>query len=145
MRFASLLAAVFGILAAAAGSADFAGELASARERWAQHGSDHYRFTISDSCYCGPAVRGPVTVTVVDGEVSLRRASYLDPPVVRSPLHITIPRLFDWINEALKRYPTANFRLDFDPVDGHPMRFEHDDPAVHDDQEVIVVEDFEHL
>jgi hypothetical protein len=145
MRIAPLLAAVFGILAVATALADLAGELTSARQRWADRGSDHYRFTISNGCYCGPAARGPVTVTVVDGEVSVRRASYLDPPVVKSPLHITIPRLFDWIDDALRRYPVKNFHLEFDPIDGHPTRFEYDDPAVHDDQTAIVIEDFEHL
>jgi len=145
MRIASMLGAVFGILAVATASADFAGDLASARERWTEHGSNHYRFIISESCYCGQATRGPVTVTVVDAEVSVRRTSHLDPPVVRSPLHITIPRLFEWIEQELRQHPTANFTLEFDSFDGHPTRFKYVEPSVNDVWMTIVVEEFERL
>jgi hypothetical protein len=142
MRIALVLAGVFGALATISVSADPAAELASARERWAERGSEHYSFTISDACYCPPASRGPRSVTVVDGEVA---PSHPLEPFKVSRLQITIPLLFDRIEEALRRFPTATFHLEFDPIDGHPTRFTYDDPAIDDEQESIVVEDFNHL
>jgi hypothetical protein len=53
--------------------------------------------------------------------------------------------LFDRIAEALRRFPAAKFELEFDPVDGHPMRFAYDDPLIDDDQTDLVIEDFKHL
>ena len=145
MRVVPLMAAVIGILAATTASADLAGEVASARERWAAHGPNDYRFTISQGCYCRRVGRGPVTVTVVDGEVSLRRTSFLDPPVVRTPLHITMPQLFEWIEEELRQHPTANFNLEFDSFDGHPTRFKYVEPSVTDSWMTIVVDEFKRL
>jgi hypothetical protein len=71
-------------------------------------------------------------------------SSLLEPFKV-SHLRTTIPLLFDRIEEALRRFPTANFLLEFDPVDGHPIRFSYDDPAIDDEEMAIVVEDFKHL
>jgi hypothetical protein len=53
--------------------------------------------------------------------------------------------LFDRIENALRRFPSAIFQLTVDPVDGHPTRFEYDDPMIDDEQSVIIVRDFEHL
>lgn len=142
MRFALVLAAVFAALSAPPVYADFGEELAGARERWAARGSEHYSFTISNACSCAPASRGPRSVTVIDGEVASSHP--LEPSVV-SRLRITIPQIFDRIEDALRRFPTATFQLEFDPVDRHPTRFAYDDPAIDDDQIHIVVEDFEHL
>ena len=141
MRIALVLA-VFGALGTVSAYADPAAELASARERWAEQGSEHYRFTISNVCYCAPASRGPRSVTVVDGEVG---PSHPLEPFKVSRLRTTIPLLFDRIEEALRRFPTATFHLEFDPIDGHPTRFAYDDPAIDDEEETIVVEDFKYL
>jgi hypothetical protein len=143
MRIATWVGGVFGVLTVVPGWADFAGDLASARQRWAERGSDDYTFTISQGCYCPPASLGPITVTVIDGKVG--RRGHLDPPVARSSLSITIPFLFDRIDAALRLYPSATFHWEFDPVDGHPTRFEYDDLGIQDEQSVIIVKDFEHL
>lgn len=143
MRIATWVGGIVGVLAVAPVYADLPGELASARQRWIERGSDNYRFTISQGCYCPPASLGPITVTVVDGKVG--RRSRLDPPVAESSLSITIPLLFDRIDAALRRYPSAIFYWKFDPVDGHPMRFEYDDPGSIDEESAILVKDFEHL
>jgi hypothetical protein len=142
MRIALVLAGVFGALGAAPLSADLPEELAGARERWAERGSQHYSFWISNACFCAPANRGPLSVTVVDGAV---KASNVLEPFKVSSLRTTIPLLFDRIDEALRRFPTAKFQVEFDPVDGHPIRFSYDDPAIDDDQIAIAVEDFKHL
>jgi hypothetical protein len=142
MRIALVLAGVFSALGTTPVRADPAEELARARERWAEQGSEHYSFTISNACFCGPASSGPRSVTVVDGEVA---PSHRFEPFKVSRLRTTIPLLFDRIEEALRQSPTATFHLEFDPIDGHPTRFAHDDPAIDDDQETIVVEDFKHL
>jgi hypothetical protein len=79
---------------------------------------------------------------VVDGVV--KAPDVLEPFKVSS-LRTTIPLLFDWIDGVLRRFPRANFTWEFDPVDGHPIRFSYDDPALDDNQKAIVVEDFKHL
>jgi hypothetical protein len=142
MRSALLVAGVLGAFGAAPVFADLTEELASAQERWAELGSEHYSFWISNGCFCAPADRGPINVTVIDGQVG--SPGRLEPFKVSS-LRTTIPLLFDWIEEALRRFPTANFHLEFDPVDGHPTRFSYDDPSIEDDGMEVVVEDFKHL
>jgi hypothetical protein len=141
MRTALILAAGFGALGAFSVYADPAADLASARQRWAEQGSDHYSFTISNACFCAPASRGPRSVTVVDGEVG---PSHPLEPFKASRLRTTVPLLFERIEEALRRFPTVTFQLEFDPIDGHPTRFAYDDPAIDDDEIDIVVEDFKH-
>lgn len=79
---------------------------------------------------------------MVDGEVG---PSHPLEPFKVSRLRVTIPLLFDRIEAALQRFPAATFHLEFDPVDGHPTRFSYDDPAIDDEEESIVVEDFKHL
>jgi hypothetical protein len=78
---------------------------------------------------------------VVDGELG---PSHPLEPFKASRLRTTVPLLFERIEEALRRFPTATFQLEFDPIDGHPTRFAYDDPAIDDDQIDIVVEDFKH-
>jgi uncharacterized protein DUF6174 len=142
MRIALALAGVLGALGVAPVSADLAEDLASARERWAEHGSEHYSFTISQYCYCAPADRGPIDVIVVDGQA--RPPTSMEPFKISS-LRTTIHSLFDSIELALRRFPAANFHLELDPVDGHPIRFACDDPAIDDDQTTIIVVNFKHL
>ena len=142
MRIALLLAGVFGAFGVAPVAAGLPEELANARERWAERGSEHYSFTISNGCYCAPADRGPVTVTVVRGEAA--GPSALEPFKISS-LRITIPALFDQMDQALRRLKAAYFQFEFDPLDGHPTRIAYDDPAIDDDQWVIVVADLKHL
>ena len=88
MRNTLILAVVFGALGTVSVYADPAAELASARERWAEQGSEHYSFTISNACYCAPASSGPRSVTVVDGEAG---PSQPLEPFKASRLRTTIP------------------------------------------------------
>ncbi|NIR80601.1 MAG: hypothetical protein GWO00_20260, partial [Gemmatimonadetes bacterium] len=47
-------------------------EIARNRERWSLVGPDSYTYGLERHCFCGALARGPVRVTVVDGEVTAR-------------------------------------------------------------------------
>lgn len=94
-----------------------------ARGRWAESGPVNYEMTVERVCFCAPDWRGPVRVTVRDGQVVGR--TYLDGnrPVAtdRADLFPGVEGIFDFIGEALDENP-ARVEAEYDLRNGRPIR-----------------------
>jgi hypothetical protein len=139
----------------AATSDEWLSQLAEAKAKWSERGSDHYTFVITDGCFClHPAYVGPLKVTVRKNRAEYPiyagksgRIYYKGKTVVmQTHLRTTIPDLFMLAENLLKdRHEDSSFRLEFDPNDGHPTRIYSEDPMLSDSQTDITVESFKHL
>jgi hypothetical protein len=102
------------------GPTDLAEQLRLSRDRWAQTGLADYQYTITRGCYCPPETVGPVVVEVRAGQVVSRRyagGSAVDPRF--ADLFVTVPGLFDLIEEAISR-PAAAVSVKYHPTLGYP-------------------------
>ena len=96
-----------------------AGDLAAARQRWAEAGIDDYVMTYQQLCFCPEIV---VTVKVEDGEL-------VDTDVAGDGASggftiegQTVEDMFDEIGEAIDG-GAASVEATYDPTDGHPERY----------------------
>ncbi|MEZ5500260.1 MAG: DUF6174 domain-containing protein [Steroidobacteraceae bacterium] len=152
IRIGPLLAAlIFSASACGATTEQLLAQLNSARSLWAQRGPVSYSFVISDGCFClSPAYNGPLLVTVRPGRPirlvyigrSTRKYAKGDRVTIETHLRTDIPQLFDWIEKAIRASPAAFFTLEYDSVDGHPVKVELDDPTWEDEQTIIAIESF---
>jgi hypothetical protein len=60
------------------------------------------------------------------------RAGYTPGQAVRkrTPMRVTVPGLFEFIEKKLRRGNAAFFKVKYDDKAGYPLRFEYDDPAL---------------
>ncbi|MEP7001727.1 MAG: DUF6174 domain-containing protein [bacterium] len=121
-----------------------AGQLASARERWAANGTASYDFTISLSCFCAPNALRPVVVVVSNGVVHGRKykdtGADVTPPF--STAYSTIEGLFGIVEDARSRN-AAQLDVVYDPERGYPTRISIDYVAkAIDDEVAYTVTDF---
>jgi hypothetical protein len=117
-------------------SADGAGDLAAARQRWAAHGLEDYRFTYLRGCFCPPQYRGPFDVTVRAGEVVDVTYEGEGEPADRALAEYqTVDGLFDLIAEAYDR-DAATVSVTYDAATGRPAEvyIDYDEQVV--DEEV---------
>jgi hypothetical protein len=137
-----------------ASTEELLGDLKNARDKWAHNGSQHYQFTISDGCFClHPAYVGPLQVTVRQNKIL--HLVYVGRPyggyayghvvLIKTHLRTTVPELFDEIEKQVAHLPAANFSIQYDSTDGHPTRYEYDDPKIYDGQTSIELSAFKHL
>lgn len=128
--------------------------LEQARAKWESHRSEDYAFEISNTCSCpDPADAGPLVIIVRGGKV--RRTVYVGNPRNgyspkqavrrRTSLRTTIPDLFELIEKKLRTFDNSHFKIKYDDKQGHPIRFEYDDPQHKGEETLIVVKDFKHI
>jgi hypothetical protein len=112
--------------------------LASARALWSANSAPTYSYKVNRSCECVLGGR-LMAVTVVNGSVS--SAEYVDSgSAVEAALLtyvLTVPDLFDMIQEALDR-KAAYLAVSYDPIYGYPTRIEVDYSANAVDDEVVM-------
>jgi hypothetical protein len=85
-------------------SGNQSGQLAEARAQWALRSIDSYDFVLRRSCYCGGGTE-PARVQVRDGvrtSVVYVEDGTTVPPLF-APLYLTVPELFDFIEDAIDR------------------------------------------
>lgn len=131
-------------------------ELAQAESKWESQRLEDYSFTVSNSCSCpNPLHRGPLRIVVEQGR--LRQAVYLGEGAdgyssgqavrKRSPLRVTMPDLFRFIEQKLRRAGDngADFKTKYDAKTGHLLRFEYADSESKDGKARLEVKDFKRL
>lgn len=137
MKIKASLLLLWFVTAGAVAQSPLMEDLARAKSKWESRRFENYSFVISNSCSCpDPLHRGPLRIVVEEG--SLRRAVYLGESRdgytsgqsvrKRGPLRVTMPGLFKFIEQQLKRGNAAEFKIKYDDKTGHPLRFEYDDP-----------------
>ncbi len=101
-------------------------ELAAARSRWHAHGFASYRFSVTQTCFCGPR-DGHATITVRGGR----------PGSVASRLRgvATVPRLFAVVAGAIHDR-VAGLRVTYDARRGYVRRVYIDRNVMIADEEV---------
>jgi hypothetical protein len=131
-------------------------ELHAAKAKWESHEREikDYSFEISNKCTCpNPASSGPLQITVSKGKV--KTAVYMGAPKdgyftgqavrQRTPLRVTIPGLFDLIEKRLKHLNPAHFKIKYDETGSYPVQFEYNDPAVKNEEDLVVIKDLKLL
>ena len=118
-------------------------DAAGYRAIWDANHPASYSYTIERTCFCLPL--GPLTVTVVDGEVTsilTKSGKHLRPGGPRLQAYpITIDALFDYATEAETR--SARSEIGYDPTLGYPAQLDIDWTASTPDDDVqIAVTDF---
>lgn len=112
--------------------------LAAARAAWNAQTATSYTYKVNRSCECVLGGR-LMAVTVVSGAVAT--AGYVDSgAAVEQALLtyvLTVPDLFDLIQDALDRKP-AYLAVTYDPLYGYPTRIEIDYSANAVDDEVVM-------
>lgn len=92
------------------------------RRLWNQQNISNYRYTLSNSCFCLPEVRGPVVIEVRNGiTTSITKADTGEP--VNSELlqkYGTIPKLFDLILNAIAS--RQSITVEYNPTLGYPTQ-----------------------
>ena len=118
--------ATLAVLALAGGCSDAnapMNELSAAEARWASYGPASYDLTIASTCFCTPAMSGPVLVSVRNGVVVSRTYVETGQPVIvefsdRFPdvngLFLKIRRLMEDGAQAVD--------AEYDPVTGYPRQ-----------------------
>jgi hypothetical protein len=131
---------------------DLLRDLRNARSSWAEHGPTNYAFTMTTSCLCtsAPAL-GPVRITVTEGKavrtvyIGPTRKGYTHGVLLAAETKMTsVPELFKEIEFAIATRPSksASFSVQYNIVDGHPMRYQYDDSGS-DDSFNVVLSDFQ--
>lgn len=97
------------------------GDLEEARRTWSRQGIDSYTFTVSQLCFCGPDVRGPLAVVVSRGRVV--SVTDAETGAARTPhpvVPLTVEALFAKVEDAIDR---RAHRVDvrYDPRLGYPL------------------------
>lgn len=129
-------------------------ELDQARSLWESRRLGDYAFIISNVCSCpDPIDAGPLLVVVEQGR--LRRALYLGESGAgyspgqsvrkRTPLRVTIPGLFQFMEKRLRRGNSVHFKIKYDTTYGYPTLFEYDDPALKGEEIRLQLKDFKRL
>ncbi|HEY3487212.1 MAG TPA: DUF6174 domain-containing protein [Gammaproteobacteria bacterium] len=153
MRIKILLLVWFAAVDAIA-APDLLAELGQAKAKWESYGTENYAFAISNKCFCtNPMEVGPLVI-VVRGD-KIQRTVYAGSPRDgysygqavrrRTPLRITVPKLFQYIEKQLRIHNHSYFKIKYDATDGHPLRIEFDDPALKNEESLILVEKLQRL
>lgn len=93
-------------------------DLNEAEARWNEVGSESYTVTLTRSCFCPPAMRGPFEVTVTEGEVT--EALYEGAPVPDASSIPTITVMFNQLREAYVQH-AARVDVTYDAEWGYPV------------------------
>ena len=101
-------------------------KLAAARTRWQRHGFASYRFTVTQTCFCGPR-EGTATITVRGG----KRYGVTDRLLPAS----SVPRLFALVAGAI-RHEVAGLTVTYDKRRGYVRHVYIDSSAMIADEEV---------
>jgi len=150
MRVALLLIlSLSGGLATAETSDGLFESLAAAKERWEQQRLTDYQFEVFDACFCVllPQMRR-VRVVVHHGKTrSLELVGEgwdksNSAGLVAGLVPMTIPNWFLFIEWRIRSQPPGNLSIEYDPLDGHPVHFKEDDPAIKYVQMELRIEKF---
>jgi hypothetical protein len=96
------------------------GDLEEARRTWTSQGIESYSFEVSQVCFCGPDVRGPLNVVVLQGQVaSVTDAETGEPRTPNPVVPLTVEALFERVEDALDR-DADGLEVTYDPQLGYP-------------------------
>ncbi|WP_242051660.1 DUF6174 domain-containing protein [Nostoc sp. FACHB-280] len=117
------------------------------RRLWNQQNIRNYRYTLSRSCFCAPAARGPVIITVRNGITASITTTTGEP--VSNPeffeRYKTIPKLFNVIADAIARR-ADNVEVTYNSQRGYPTQISIDYSFQQADEELfLTIENFQEL
>jgi hypothetical protein len=128
-----------------ANTPDVGGQPETPRAVWAAQEIDSYRFDLTIGCFCIREMTRPVTIEVVDGQVS--SITYIDDGTAADPLFFegfaTIDQLFERLAEKEAQNPVL-FDVTYDQELGIPLDAEIDVSEQMADEELwLTVRNFE--
>ena len=94
-------------------------ELAQARARWNAAGLNNYSFEQRQLCFCPPGVAEWARVTVSDGRV-VSAVRPEDGLPIESGSRLTVPQLFDIVEQASDDDYLSDIQVEFDAQYGYP-------------------------
>ncbi|WP_242048522.1 MULTISPECIES: DUF6174 domain-containing protein [Nostocaceae] len=117
------------------------------RKLWNQQNIRNYRYTLSRSCFCAPAARGPVIITVRNG-ITASITTTTGQPVSNPEFferYKTIPKLFNVIADAIARR-ADNVDVTYNSRRGYPTQISIDYSFQTADEELfLTIENFQTL
>ncbi|MBE9206570.1 hypothetical protein IQ244_08585 [Nostoc sp. LEGE 06077] len=121
--------------------------LIKSRRLWNQQNIRNYRYTLSNSCFCAPAARGPVIITVKNGIATSITTTTGEP--VSNPeffeRYKTIPKLFNVIADAIAR-KADRIDVQYNRKLGYPTQISIDYSFQQADEELfLTIENFQAL
>lgn len=114
---------------------------------WNQQNIRNYRYTLSNSCFCAPAARGPVIITVRNGITTSITTTTGEP--VSNPeffeRYRTIPKLFNVIVDAIARR-ADRIDVQYNGQRGYPTQISIDYSfQIADEELFLTIENFQTL
>lgn len=121
LRTTAVAAAILGC-ASAGPSPDLRGEVEANRARWLSVRPSAYVYELLRSCFCPVEYRGPVTVSVVQGQAVDARYSDSGEPLVEDAVDLfpSVDGLFELLLEALDQ-DADSIQVDWDQDTGIPL------------------------
>lgn len=123
-RLLPLAVAALALQACTGGPFDPSGaraELRAGRALWEREGLADYAYTIRRTCFCGPAVSGPVRVEVRGGRtVSVSTLGGQSVAPGAFDRLDTVEELFEAVEDAIRAEP-YQLASAYDPARGHPV------------------------